>query len=90
MVTTETYKDENSDTGFSETNEWHQVVAWSYNAEKVSNYAKGTLVYVEGKLTTRKWEDKEGKTRYTTEVKADSIKMLKKVAEQTPVSDVPF
>jgi len=81
MVTTETYKDDKSESGFSETNEWHKVVTWGYNAEKASNYDKGTLVYVEGKLTTRKWEDKEGNTRYTTEVKAESIKMLRKVGE---------
>lgn len=57
--------------------EWHKIVAWDKDAEFCSNYlAKGALVMVEGRLQTRKWQDKEGQERYTTEIVANEMKML--------------
>lgn len=59
--------------------EWHRVQVWGKPAEASSNYlAKGSLVYVEGSLTTRKWQDQQGQDRYTTEIKAQRIQFLDK------------
>jgi single-strand DNA-binding protein len=75
LATNEGYKD--SDGNFVEKTEWHTVVAWARLAEIVNEYMrKGQQVYVEGTLQTRTWEDREGNTRYTTEVKARDIIML--------------
>lgn len=60
-----------------EQTEWHNIVLWRGLAEIAEKYLhKGKLVYVEGKLRTRSWDDKEGNKRYTTEVVADSFTML--------------
>lgn len=57
--------------------EWHRVTAWRRLAEICGEYlAKGSKVYIEGKLQTRKWQDKDGSTRYTTEIVAREMKML--------------
>ena len=57
--------------------EWHRVVVWGVVAENCGKYLeKGRSVYVEGRLTTRKWEDKEGRDRYTTEVVAQTVQFL--------------
>lgn len=59
--------------------EWHNIVVWRGLADVAEKYLKkGSLVYVEGKLRTRSWEDKEGVKRYTTEVQADNFTMLGK------------
>jgi single-strand DNA-binding protein len=60
-----------------ERTEWHNVVAFEKLAEICAEYLrKGSQVYVEGKLQTRKWQDKEGKDRYTTEIVASGMQML--------------
>lgn len=60
-----------------EKTEWHRVVVWGPQAESCSQYlSKGRQVYVEGRLQTRQWEDKEGNKRYTTEVVAQRIQFL--------------
>lgn len=60
-----------------ENTEWHKVTVWGNQAEFAGKYLrKGSLVYVEGKIETRKWEDKEGVTRYTTEIKAMTLQGL--------------
>ena len=75
MATTETYKDKTTGER-KEITEWHNVVLWRGLAEISQKYLhKGDLVYIEGKLRTRSWE-KEGVTRYTTEVIADNMTML--------------
>ena len=75
LATTETYKDR--DGNMVENTEWHNVVAWSRLAEICGEYLKkGSQVYFEGQLQTRQWEDKEGQTRYTTEVKVREMTML--------------
>lgn len=57
--------------------EWHRVVVWSRQAELAANYlAKGRLVFVEGRLQTRKWEDQQGQARYTTEIVATRVQFL--------------
>ncbi len=62
---------------WDEETEWHRVVAWRRLAEVASEYMnKGTLVYVEGRLQTRSWEDRDGNKRWTTEIIARDISML--------------
>lgn len=63
--------------GGEETTEWVNVVAWEKLAEICGQYlAKGSLVFISGRMQTRKWQDKEGGTRYTTEIVAREMKML--------------
>ena len=60
-----------------ERTEWHRIVAWSRLAEICQEYlAKGKLVYIEGKLRTRAWDDREGIKRYTTEILSQTVQML--------------
>ena len=60
-----------------EQTEWHRVVAWQKLAELCNEYlSKGSKIYVEGRLQTRKWQDQNGNDRYTTEVVAQEIKFL--------------
>jgi single-strand DNA-binding protein len=75
LATTETWNDGNGQR--QERTEWHKVVAWGKLAEIAKEYlGKGKQVYIEGKLQTRSWEDKEGVKRYTTEVRVDQMVML--------------
>lgn len=75
VATSESWKDPNGQR--QERTEWHRVVAWGRLAEVAKEYlSKGRQVYIEGKLQTRSWEDKEGNKRYTTEVKVDQMVML--------------
>lgn len=75
VATSEVFKD--SEGQRKEKTEWHRVVAWGKQAENCGQYlAKGRLVQVEGKLQTRKFEDKEGVTRYVTEIKAGNVIFL--------------
>ncbi|HEX7041284.1 MAG TPA: single-stranded DNA-binding protein [Trueperaceae bacterium] len=60
-----------------ERTEWHSIVAFDKLAEIIAEYLrKGSQVFIEGKLQTRKWQDKEGKDRYTTEIVAQNMQML--------------
>ena len=75
VATTENYKNKQGER-VSQT-EWHNVVLWRGLAEVAEKYLKkGASVYIEGKIRTRKWEDKEGVTRYSTEVLGDNMTML--------------
>lgn len=66
-----------------EKTEWHRIVTFGKQAEFCANYlSKGRLVLVEGSLQTRKWQDKEGQNRYTTEVKAQKIQALDPKSKQ--------
>ena len=77
LATTEVFKDAKGQK--TTLTEWHTVVVWRSLAELAAKYLhKGSLVYVEGKLKTRKFDDREGKTHYTTEVVADQLIMLDK------------
>lgn len=75
VATTERWKDGQGKQ--QEATEWHRIVAFGRLAEICGEYlAKGSRVYIEGRLQTRKWEDGEGNTRYTTEIVAREMKML--------------
>ncbi len=72
IATSETYKDRNEQP--QERTEWHRVIVWGKTAENCSKFLqKGRQVYVEGRLQTRSWDDKEGKKQYMTEVVANQV-----------------
>ena len=76
LATTESWRDKESGEQQEKT-EWHRVVFFGRLAEIVAEYLrKGSQVYVEGRLQTRKWQDKEGNDRYTTEIVANEMQML--------------
>jgi single-strand DNA-binding protein len=75
IATTETWKDKSGEK--QEKTEWHRVAMFGKTAEIAGEYLKkGSQVYIEGRLETRKWTDKEGHERYTTEIRADRMQML--------------
>ena len=75
VATSENYKDRNGE--WQEQTEWHDVVVWRTAAERAQRTLfKGYMVYVEGKLTHRKWQDKDGNNRKTTEVVANYFRIL--------------
>jgi len=76
LATSRRWKDKNTGERREET-EWHRIVFFSKLAEIAGEYLKkGSQVYVEGRIQTNKWQDKEGKDRYTTEIIADQMQML--------------
>lgn len=76
VATTSVWKDKNTGERREDT-EWHRVVFYGRQAEIVGQYLKkGSAAYIEGRLKTRKWQDKEGVDRYTTEIVADQMQML--------------
>lgn len=102
LATTESWKDKEGNK--QDKTEWHNIVIFRKLAEIAGEYLKkGRPVYIEGRLQTRKWQDKEGKDRYTTEIVADQMQMLgsrdeaKEVAKTSAPanfedmeSDIPF
>ena len=75
MATSEKYTDKSGQK--QENTEWHNLVVFGKLADVVAKYVKkGDKLYVEGSITTRKWEDKEGNTRYNTEIKVRDLTML--------------
>jgi len=75
LATTEYYKDKNGEK--NEKTEWHNLVMWRAQAEFAKEWLKkGQLLYVEGRLQTRSWEDKEGQKRYKTEIQVDQVTLL--------------
>lgn len=88
LATSESYKDKSGNR--IEQTEWHNVVVWRGLAEIAEKYLrKGSMVYVEGKLRTRPWEDKDGLKRYTTEIIADNMTMLGGKKEENPSAPTP-
>ena len=84
LATTERYKDRNGEV--KENTEWHQVTAWGKLADIVEKFVKkGSQVYAEGKITTRKWTDKDGNDRYSTEIRAEGLQILGR-KESVPAS----
>ena len=80
MATNESWK--NKDGEYEDRTEWHRIVLFGKAAETASEYMKkGQLTYVEGRIRTRSWEDKDGMTRYTTEVLGDRFTMLGRKGE---------
>lgn len=96
MATTERYKDRNGQ--IQSKTEWHNIVIWNGKATVVEKFVhKGSNIYVEGKLTTRKWKDQNGNDRYTTEVSVENLQLLDKPSNgnQAPAQtenfdDLPF
>jgi single-strand DNA-binding protein len=75
MATTEVWNDKAGQR--QEKTEWHRVVLWGKTAESLAEYlTKGKQIYVEGRLQTRQWDDKDGNKRYTTEIRSDRIVLL--------------
>ncbi|MBK8524487.1 MAG: single-stranded DNA-binding protein [Betaproteobacteria bacterium] len=76
LATTDSWKDKASGEK-KEATEWHRVVLFRRLAEVAGQYLKkGSQVYIEGRIRTRKWQDKDGQERYTTEIEAEEMKML--------------
>jgi len=104
LATSDSYKDK--DGNRVDQTEWHNIVLWRGLAEVAEKYLKkGSQIYIEGKIKSRSWEDKEGNKKYTTEIVGDNMKMLGKRREQeegnvsepeedfsknTPENDLPF
>ncbi len=84
IATNTSWKDQ--DGKATDKTEWHRVIAWRKLAETMNQYAKkGNRVYVEGKLVTRSWTDKDGVKRYITEIQADHMQLL----EGRPDREIP-
>ncbi len=75
IATSERFKNKSGE--WEEKTEWHNVTLWARLAEIAGEYlAKGKTVYIEGRLQTRKWQDRDGKDRYTTEIVGEKMQML--------------
>jgi len=75
VATTEKFKNRNGER--QERTEWHRVVMWGKLGEIANQYlSKGSRVYIEGKIETRKWQNRDGNDQYTTEIRANEMKML--------------
>src|SRR5712692_5373684 len=75
MATTEVWNDKSGQR--QEKTEWHRVVLWGKSAETLTEYlVKGKQIYVEGRIQTRQWDDKDGNKRYTTEIRGDRVVLL--------------
>ncbi len=102
MGTTRTYNNRDTNEKVEET-EWHRITVWGKSAENCGKYLKkGSQVYVEGRLRTSSYEDKEGIKRYSTEIVAENVQFLSKKGQQNesapespqenqdPDDDIPF
>lgn len=94
LATTETWNDKNGKR--QEQTEWHRIVLWGKIAESLTEYCKkGKQLYVEGRLKTRQWDDKNGVKRYTTEIRADNVVLLsgqgqqRRTTQRESPADVP-
>lgn len=86
LATSELYKNRDGERVVQ--TEWHSVVAWRGLAEIVEKYVKkGQQLYIEGRIRTRAWDDKDGNKRYTTEIVADNMQMLGKRSESDAMTD---
>jgi len=95
LATSEKFKDRDGQP--QERTEWHNIVAWRGLADICGKYLhKGKQVYIEGKIQTRKYQDRDGQDRYITEIIADQMQMLGRSpdsqhqGDQAPHDDVPF
>ena len=88
IATNENYRDKNGE--WQSQTEWHNVVVWNAAAERAERmFKRGMQLYVEGKLTTRKWQDQNGNDRYTTEVVGRVVKILGRKEEGSGNSSMP-
>ena len=77
IATNENYRDKNGE--WQTITEWHNIVVWRHLAERAERtLKKGMLVYVEGKITTRKWQDQNGQDRYSTDIVANILRSLER------------
>lgn len=77
VATNENYQDKNKE--WQTITEWHNVVVWRNLAERADKQLKkGNLVYIEGKISTRKWQDKDGNDRYSTDIVANTFRLLER------------
>ncbi len=75
LATSETWTDKSGER--VERTEWHRIVVWGRTAEMCAQYlSKGRTVYIEGRIQTREWEDKDGNKRYTTEINANTVNFI--------------
>lgn len=89
LATSERFKDRNGEV--KEQTEWHNIVVWGKLADVCEKYVqKGSTLYVEGKIRTRSWDDKDGNKRYITEILASSLQLLdKKENNPAPADTAP-
>lgn len=81
IATDESYQDQNGNR--VERTEWHKVIVFRRAAENCAQYlSKGSLVYAEGRIQTRKWQDQQGQDRYTTEIVANTVRFLDKKGDR--------
>lgn len=89
VATSENYRDKAGE--WQSVTEWHNVVCWRALAERVEkNLKKGNLIYIEGKISTRKWQDKDGNDRYSTDIVANTYRKLEKREESNYDSNNNF
>lgn len=82
LATNETYKDREGNR--VKQTEWHNIVVWRRQAEVAMQYLKtGSMIYLEGRIKTRSWEDQDGNKKYMTEIHADNFQMLDKKDDNT-------
>ena len=81
LATYVSYKDKSGQ--WQKLTEWHDIVAWRNQADQAKNLKKGMQVYIEGKLTHRKWTDKENKDHYITEIQVETMRILEKRENST-------
>ena len=88
LATSESYKNRDGEKVTS--TEWHNIVMWRSLAEIAEKYVKkGTQLFIEGKIRTRSWDDRDGNKRYTTEIVADNMQMLGRRADEGQASAAP-
>lgn len=88
LATTERYKDRDGQT--QEKTEWHNIVVWRQLAEICGKYLqKGKQVYIEGRIQTRAYDDKDGNKRYITEIVADQMRMLGRAGDENSGGGTP-
>jgi len=76
LATNESWQDKNGE--WQKQTEWHRLICWRENAERLATVKKGQLLYVEGKISYRKYQDKDGNDRYTTDIVCSTFRILEK------------
>jgi single-strand DNA-binding protein len=88
LATSEKFKNKGGE--WEERTEWHNVILWGRLAEIAGEYlSKGKTVFIEGRLQTRKWQDRDGKDRFTTEIVGEKMQMLSKKEGNGRTADAP-
>ena len=85
LATSENYKDKSGE--WQQKTEWHNIAVWGNQVERAAKLTKGTTLYLEGKISTRKWQDKNGNDRYTTDIIASYFRIINR-SEKTNSSSV--